>query len=65
MGIIQSMVPMMALGLSIACLGTRLTSGALLGAALSFAGVVVVVSAGNPAGLIEQGVNRGDAMVLV
>lgn len=65
MGIIQSMVPMMALGLSIACLGTRLTSGALLGAVLSFAGVLVVVSAGNPASLIEQGVNRGDAMVLV
>ncbi|AAY39474.1 DMT family transporter [Pseudomonas fragariae (ex Marin et al. 2024)] len=65
MGIIQSMVPMMALGLSIACLGTRLTSGALLGAVLSFTGVLVVVSAGNPAGLIEQGVNRGDAMVLV
>ncbi|KPB94335.1 Membrane protein [Pseudomonas syringae pv. maculicola] len=65
MGIIQSLVPMMALGLSIACLGNHLTSGALLGAILSFAGVVVVVSAGNPAQLIEHGVNRGDAMVLV
>jgi drug/metabolite transporter (DMT)-like permease len=65
MGIIQSLVPMMALGLSIACLGNRLTCGALLGAMVSFAGVVVVVSAGNLAGLIEQGVNRGDAMVLV
>ncbi|GFM82969.1 membrane protein [Pseudomonas cichorii] len=65
MGIIQSLVPMMALGLSIACLGNRLTFGALFGAVLSFAGVVVVVSAGNLAGLIEQGINRGDAMVLV
>ncbi len=65
MGIIQSLVPMMALGLSIACLGNRLTRGALLGAVLSFVGVVVVVSAGNPAGLIDHGVNRGDAMVLV
>ncbi|GFM89479.1 membrane protein [Pseudomonas cichorii] len=65
MGIIQSLVPMMALGLSIACLGNRLTFGALFGAVLSFAGVVVVVSAGNLTGLIEQGINRGDAMVLV
>jgi drug/metabolite transporter (DMT)-like permease len=65
MGIIQSLVPVMALGLSIAALGTRLTFGALLGAMISFAGVVVVVSAGNIGALIEQGVNRGDAMVLV
>ncbi|MFJ4143373.1 DMT family transporter [Pseudomonas sp. NPDC089734] len=65
MGIIQSLVPMMALGLSIACLGHRLTFGALLGALLSFTGVVIVVSAGNLTGLIEQGVNRGDAMILV
>ncbi|MBP0951280.1 DMT family transporter [Pseudomonas sp. 20GA0080] len=64
MGIIQSLVPVMALGLSIACLGTRLTWGALLGAVMSFAGVIVVVAAGNLTGLIEQGMNRGDAIVL-
>ncbi len=64
MGIIQSLVPVMALGLSIACLGTRLTCGALLGAVISFAGVIVVVAAGNLTGLIEQGMNRGDAIVL-
>ncbi|WP_024695537.1 DMT family transporter [Pseudomonas syringae] len=65
MGIIQSLVPVMALGLSIACLGMRLTYGALLGAVISFAGVIVVVAAGNLTGLIEQGMNRGDAIVLV
>ena len=64
MGIVQSLVPVMALGLSIACLGTRLTWGALLGAVISFAGVIVVVAAGNLTGLIEQGMNRGDAIVL-
>ncbi|QXG33496.1 DMT family transporter [Pseudomonas viridiflava] len=64
MGIIQSLVPVMALGLSIACLGTRLTWGALLGAVISFAGVIVVVAAGNLTGLIDQGMNRGDAIVL-
>ncbi|WP_439885140.1 DMT family transporter [Pseudomonas syringae] len=64
MGIIQSLVPVMALGLSIACLGTRLTWGALLGAVISFAGVIVVVAAGDLTGLIDQGMNRGDAIVL-
>ncbi len=62
MGIIQSMVPMMALGLSIDLPGQ---SPDLVGAIISFAGVVVVVSAGHPGDLIEHGVNRGDAMVLV
>ena len=65
MGIIQSLVPIMTLVLSIACLGNRLTIGALLGAIISFTGVVVVVSAGDVVGLIKQGVNLGDAMVLV
>lgn len=65
MGIIQSLMPIMALGLSIACLGNRLTIGALLGAIISFTGVIVVVSAGDVGGLIEQGVNLGDALVLI
>lgn len=65
MGIIQSLVPIMTLVLSIACLGNRLTIGALLGAIISFTGVVVVVSAGDVVGLIKQGVNLGDVMVLV
>jgi drug/metabolite transporter (DMT)-like permease len=65
MGIILSLMPMMALTLSITSLGNRLTAGALVGAALSFAGVLVVISAGSLSTLIEQGVNVGDAMMLI
>lgn len=65
MGIILSLMPMMALTLSITSLGNRLTTGALVGAVLSFSGVVVVVSAGSLSALIEHGVNVGDAMMLV
>jgi drug/metabolite transporter (DMT)-like permease len=65
MGIILSLMPMMALTLSITSLGNRLTAGALVGAVLSFGGVLVVISAGNLSTLIEQGVNVGDAMMLV
>jgi drug/metabolite transporter (DMT)-like permease len=65
MGIILSLMPMMALTLSITSLGNRLTAGALVGAVLSFGGVLVVISAGNLSTLIEQGVNMGDAMMLI
>jgi drug/metabolite transporter (DMT)-like permease len=65
MGIFLSLMPMIALAMSIVSLGHRLTAGALLGAVLSFAGVVVVVSAGSLSTLLEHGLNLGDAMMLV
>lgn len=65
MGIILSLMPMMALTMSITHLGNRLTAGALVGAVLSFAGVLVVVSAGSLSTLIEHGLNVGDGMMLV
>src|SRR5471030_3108249 len=47
MGIIQSLMPVMGLTLSITLLSQRLTAGALVGAFVSFTGVLVVVSAGS------------------
>jgi len=64
-GIILSLVPVMTLGLSIATLGTTLTAGALVGAVVSLAGVLLVVSQGSWAVLVAHGVNLGDAMMLV
>jgi drug/metabolite transporter (DMT)-like permease len=55
----------MSLAMAIASLGQRLTAGALTGAVLSFAGVLVVVSSGSLAALLEHGVNLGDAMMLI
>ena len=56
MGIILSLMPLMALTAAIISLGQRLTFGALTGAVLSFAGVVVVVSAGSLGALLQHGV---------
>lgn len=65
MGIILSLMPIIALGLSITALGNRLTAGALVGAVLSLSGVAVVVSAGSLSALVERGVNLGDGMILI
>lgn len=65
MGIFLSLMPMIALAMSIVSLGHRLTAGALVGAILSFCGVVVVVSAGSLSTLLAKGLNAGDAMMLV
>jgi drug/metabolite transporter (DMT)-like permease len=65
MGIILSLMPLMSLALSIAWLGQRLSYGALTGAVVSFIGVLEVVSAGQPGILLEQGLNRGDLLMLV
>jgi drug/metabolite transporter (DMT)-like permease len=58
-------MPLMSLAMAIISLGQRLTIGALAGAVLSFAGVLVVVSSGSLGVLLEHGVNLGDAMMLI
>ena len=65
MGIILSLMPLMSLAMAIISLGQRLTAGALVGALLSFSGVLVVVSSGSLGALLEHGVNLGDAMMLI
>src|SRR5471032_855063 len=53
MGIILSLMPLMSLTLAIFSLGQRLTAGALAGAVLSFAGVLLVVSTGSLTALLS------------
>lgn len=65
MGIILSLMPMMSLGMAIIALGQRLTVGAVLGAVCSFLGVLLVVSHGDLHHLTQQGINMGDAMMLI
>ena len=65
MGIILSLMPLMSLAMAIISLGQRLTAGALVGAVLSFAGVLVVVSSGSLGALLQHGINVGDAMMLI
>jgi len=65
MGIILSLMPLMSLAMAIISLGQRLTFGALIGAVVSFVGVLVVVSAGDLRALLQHGVNGGDALMLI
>ncbi len=65
MGIILSLMPLMSLAMAIISLGQRLSAGALVGAVLSFAGVLVVVSSGSLGALLQHGLNMGDAMMLI
>ncbi|MGY2293236.1 DMT family transporter [Pseudomonas sp. SDO528_S397] len=65
MGIILSLMPLMSLTAAIISLGQRLTFGALAGAVLSFAGVLVVISSGSLSALLQHGVNLGDGMMLI
>ncbi|MDD2060158.1 DMT family transporter [Pseudomonas sp. GD03860] len=65
MGIILSLMPLMSLAMAIISLGQRLTFGALLGALVSFVGVLVVVSAGDLGVLLQHGLNGGDALMLI
>jgi drug/metabolite transporter (DMT)-like permease len=65
MGLIGSLTPMMVLGLSTAMLGQSLSRGAVLGTVLAIAGVALVVSSGQPATLLTQGLNGGDALMFV
>lgn len=63
-GIIQSLMPLLVLGLSIALLGHRLTPGAVAGGLMSLAGVALVVSHGRPALLVSHAPNTGDMIML-
>lgn len=65
MGIIQSLIPLIALGLSRAFLGLRISRSAVVGSAISASGVVLVVSKGNFSTLAAQGLNRGDACMIL
>jgi drug/metabolite transporter (DMT)-like permease len=65
MGIIQSLMPLMAIVLSSTLLTQRLTFQAILGAATSLIGVMTVVSQGHLAALLAHGFNAGDGMMLL
>jgi drug/metabolite transporter (DMT)-like permease len=65
MGIIQAVLPLMAIGLTATLLAHRVTYGVALGSLISLAGVVIVVSGGDVAALVTHGLNRGDALMLV
>lgn len=64
MGVIQALMPVMALGLAMVLFGQTFSPVVWIGALVSLLGVAVVVTQGNPARLIAQGINPGDAIML-
>ena len=64
-GIIQALIPAISLMLAMTMLGQRLTRAAVIGALTAFIGVLLVVSNGDLWSVVQQGVNRGDALMVV
>jgi len=65
LGITQSAVPMIVMLMSLALFGTRIGMIQLVGLAVSFAGVLVLVTAGSLEVLKSLTFNRGDLLMLV
>lgn len=65
MAIVSSLVPLMTMLLSVVLLREAPTVGMLAGGVLSFAGLVYLLSGGNPAALLHGGVHIGDLLMLV
>lgn len=65
LSLITSLVPLMGLFLSIPLLNQKLTSYAVFGAVISFAGLLLMLSHGDVDGLFSQGINQGDILVLL
>jgi len=65
MGILASMMPLMAVGLSVLLLGEAATVGAVAGGLVSLAGLAYLLSHGDPAALLAKGVAAGDGLMLL
>ncbi len=64
MGILNSLIPLLTVLLSIVVLRAVPTLGVLLGALLSFGGLIWLVSEGHPRVLIERGMGSGEIMMI-
>lgn len=65
MGIIQALYPLIALILTGLLMKQRTTTGTLVGGTISIIGVVLVISNGHFASLLNGGLSIGDAMMLL
>ncbi|MBI2307717.1 MAG: DMT family transporter [Rhodocyclales bacterium] len=64
MGVICALVPLLGLLFNGLVFRARLSPFVVLGVALSLAGVLYLLGAGNPASLLGNGINLGDALML-
>ncbi|QUG74946.1 EamA family transporter [Erwinia sp. E602] len=63
MGILNALIPLLTVLLSVVLLRLAPTLGILLGSLVSFAGLVWLVSQGNPAQLLSHGLGHGELMM--
>ncbi|TPG63383.1 DMT family transporter [Ewingella americana] len=63
MGILNSLIPLLTVLISLVLLSVMPTVGIVLGGMLSLAGLVWLVSAGDPAQLLQHGIGRGELMM--
>lgn len=59
-----SLMPLIGLFLAVPLLGNKLKIQALLGACISFTGLVYMLSEGNPASLLSNGIKQGDFLMI-
>ncbi|UTM59570.1 DMT family transporter [Photobacterium sp. CCB-ST2H9] len=65
MALITSLVPLMSMFLSVPILKQKLSPMAVIGAVFSLGGLVLMLSHGDPARLMAQGINQGDGLLLL
>lgn len=65
MGIITSLMPLLAVGLSVFLLGEAATLGGIVGGVLSLFGLSYLLSHGDPVALLSNGVVLGDGLMLL
>ncbi|WP_236712548.1 DMT family transporter [Serratia symbiotica] len=64
MGIIASLIPLLTILISLALLRSAPTVDVVLGSVLSFSGMIWLISAGQPGALLQQGIGKGELMML-
>lgn len=62
--IFLSLMPLIGLFLAVPLLGSQLRKTTLIGAVISFSGLLYMLTEGNPLQLMEQGLKQGDMLML-
>ncbi|GAL04095.1 metabolite transporter (DMT) superfamily [Photobacterium aphoticum] len=65
MALIVSLVPLISMFMSVPLLGQRMQVVGVIGAVLSLAGLVLMLSKGDVMNLVQQGITQGDGLVLL
>ncbi|MFT3904807.1 MAG: DMT family transporter [Steroidobacteraceae bacterium] len=65
MAVFTALTPLLTVGLSVLLLGEGPTVGMLGGGVLALAGLIYLISAGDPAALFRQGLHLGDPLMFI